>query len=415
MHFGWAGDSVNKTFFLILIAVCLNPFAVQKSEAKGGRDGGGGSVVVERNEKGEITGAKLYDLVYDDVDDRVVVPHFGGSKNLSVQQNYKRLISILARVNPTRAARYLECFADFNDPEQYRETSTPFDDTSDRGGATLPNGKPLEVAIYQRINPDKNLNEVRFKRYLPIWKAMDSAPDHQAATILHECIYGEAMQNGAMDSRYVRHLVSLIAENKLENLGLQNYSYLLKKMNFKDFDYQGLNLSLVENWCWLDLGNISSVCPLTLSEEQRFEKSYKVGSVEIDLKDIGSIDQFGRDHDGRQIRELILKRVTDVSLGTSGEFSLPLRDKITVGSIISGALDFGEYPIMLNGRKFILSGKISFYKNGQIESASEIHHLNNSFKRQTYKFSPDGILLEEKIVDVDFSYVDSVIKKQINY
>lgn len=77
-----------------------------------------------------------------------------------------------------------------------------------------------------------------------VWQQLGALD--QAATLLHEALYDEALKRGATDSILVRHFVALLLSDQWSKQAAQNIIKLLKDMKFESTRVQGVDVQLLQ-------------------------------------------------------------------------------------------------------------------------------------------------------------------------
>ena len=194
--------------------------------------GNGGDVVVCRNASNEITSIEALDIYEGRV--RWQIELDLGEASLFPLQKVELALSRLGRISSIRAERYLEKAKQFEADALFLD-NTELPDISDSNHLIFPKNCKVEQIIIQRTPtfPDD-------RRYLisnDLWKQLD--PTNKAALILHEIIYGEALEYDHPDSVPTRYFSAHLMSHRFESFTPKEMADFLKMIRFRKFDYQG--------------------------------------------------------------------------------------------------------------------------------------------------------------------------------
>lgn len=199
--------------------------AGKRVEALGNSVGNGGDALVCHAPES----VQFFD-VYEAATLRGVSVSFGDSGG-SVQDKVSFAIERLRAVDPSRAAQYADDADKFwGDVVFLHGTSLP--GIADTGNVYVPNTCTVAQIVIQK-KPDLPGD----KRYVidgDLWDRL-SAED-QAALVLHEVIYKDAIAHGQRDSRRVRYFNSVVFSTQLAGMSAGDYSVLVRAAGLDFFE-----------------------------------------------------------------------------------------------------------------------------------------------------------------------------------
>lgn len=175
-----------------------------------------------------------------------------GSDNLNVDQKLQIALTRLSRLSPARALRYQAHIKTFMSEIKWMPEGS-LQDVKDSDEVAFPsNCKILQIA--NQSIPILSTD----KRYLIdeyLWSKLDS--NQKAALLLHEVILREAVEIGHLNSVSARYLNSLILSTEIEQLPIEEFTEILKKLDFTSNSIQGINIDLKE-YEFYSNGNLKS-------------------------------------------------------------------------------------------------------------------------------------------------------------
>ena len=192
------------------------------------------------------------------------------SENLDERVNY--LLDKIAVLNPVRAQKYRKWFLDFFSELQF--TNDSLQANPDIGFGQVPAGCSLELAVFQR-NPGI-INRYRYTVRKTLWDQLDVIG--QAALVLHELIYREAVQqdNQHQTSERSRFLNAWINSKEFSRVSLNEYLSRLQALHFRDAEY-GLHQ--------IYLGHYNEDKRAWEKFDLKFFESGSVATITVDAKD----------------------------------------------------------------------------------------------------------------------------------
>ncbi len=159
-----------------------------------------------------------------------------GAPELTVRQKVEVALKRLSRLDPDRAstlsheAEFLLADAEAFDRDSSARTShirftdDVLSDIDDSEETAIPVGcqKAQLVIRVRAVVPEDRPFEI----HRPFWVRMSS--DQRALAVLHEVWYGEALQNGAHDSRFARYLNTWTSSAEFEAIQFKDYASILE-------------------------------------------------------------------------------------------------------------------------------------------------------------------------------------------
>jgi hypothetical protein len=202
--------------------------------ASGGGSTGGGDAVVCRDSSGKTQSVEFYDL-YEGREIDGITYEFGPA-NLDALGQVRVALARMARLNPTRAKKYMAQAEAFVTDTKW-VSGKKLIDVPDTGIGFVPNHCNLEQVAIQDLQPFGD------KRYLvneDLYKAMGTKS--QAALILHEILYRE--YGPGTSSVPVRKFNAFLWSHKAKAATLLEYYKQIWPLKFKELDaHNRLNCS----------------------------------------------------------------------------------------------------------------------------------------------------------------------------
>jgi hypothetical protein len=209
---------------VIHISACKTPDPSTSDILSGVQEGNGGDGVVCKAADGKIISVESFDLYEAEVL-RGIVPVLG-APDLTPVEKLTEALKRFARLDPERAARYLEKAKSFQD--NWRPVPDfVLIDIQDSNHIGLKAGCTLEQLV--AYIPPKFPQDKPYIISKDLWQHLTN--DHQAAVILHEIIYRELKENGAKDSSEARYFTSVILSDVLDSYDHAEYIKLLELIN----------------------------------------------------------------------------------------------------------------------------------------------------------------------------------------
>lgn len=186
--------------------------------------GNGGDAIVCKSSYPDLGGGRSGLLDYYEARKvRGWTINFQGAHN--VGERVTLAISRLKKLDPDRAALYLDYAASFSDEAQLiPDLYLP--NLPDDGPVSLP-GADCEVRQLAIQRKPSMFGDKRYVIDEGIWTGLDD--DSKAGLILHEIIYRETVDLGHKTSAAARYLNALLASNAISRLSRNAYAELLEK------------------------------------------------------------------------------------------------------------------------------------------------------------------------------------------
>lgn len=270
------------------------------------------------------------------------------------------LLERLKRVSPKRAEVYQKQADEFL-AEAIILYKTRFVEIPDSDHITLPVGCSIVQGIVQ-VEPDLP-GKKRYTINGDLWDTLDEAT--RAGLILHEIIYREAISYGHKNSIAVRYLTGFISSERMTSVTQESWIELLRKLDFKKTDIQGLPILLEYN---------KKPAGIEFYSNGRLAKAL----VDPDIEFI---------YNGARINVFYF-----------GEDQLPTVRFFENGNISSFTCGLRCGPFFLAGEKYETQlGRVSFFENG------EPQFFGNIYQDKTIIQLGNRIFLKgRKNVDVQF-------------
>lgn len=225
--------SVSKLLLIGTFAQIL-PWTAQA----GGSVGNGGDVVVCQA-RGGVT-VETLDL-YEARTLRGLTPSLGDPK-LSWQDKFALALARLEKVDPYRAAHYRDRVQQFTSEASFIP-HIQLTDIPDSQQVLLPAQCSIAQIAVQK--PPQFPGDPYYVISKDLWDQLDS--ENQAALVMHEIVYREAIEFGHTNSISARYFNSLILSDRLAAVTLNDYIHLLYRLPFKSATVRQLEINLEAN------------------------------------------------------------------------------------------------------------------------------------------------------------------------
>jgi hypothetical protein len=151
-------------------------------------------------------------------------------------------LSRLSQVSPHRAEMYKAWYTEFYQ-QAFFLSGTRFVDIPDSDHIAFPSGCTVEQAIVQVQNPLPG--QRRYTINGDLWEKLNE--ETRAGLILHEIVYREAISYGHKNSIAARYLTGFLASDKMNSITQSDFAELLRQLEFRRIDFNGLWLMLEYN------------------------------------------------------------------------------------------------------------------------------------------------------------------------
>lgn len=202
---------------------CLSIFGLLAPPAVASTVGNGGDVVVCPDRPAEMLD------VYEARELRGIGLSMG-SPELDPYAKAAAALALLAPHDPQRAETYLEWLREFDGEAKFKE-GIELVDVPDSLHVFLPRGCALEQIAIQRDPPFEP--NVRYIISKDLWDLLNA--DHQAALLLHEIVYRDAIAHHQTDSINARYFVAYLISGRLAGMSEQGYRDLIERAALEDF------------------------------------------------------------------------------------------------------------------------------------------------------------------------------------
>lgn len=183
--------------------------------------GNGGDVVICRDSQGSITSMEMADLF----EARTIrhIPLDLGSSTLTPEQKAHLAIERMTAFDPNRAAYFHAAINTFMQKVWFVDFELP--DLNDTGEITIPPGCLIhQIAIHKE---PETPNDLEFWIRKAFWESPQFDNNQKAALILHEVVFGKLIEQGHLNSRKARALVSYLASPSLTSMTYEQFEKLM--------------------------------------------------------------------------------------------------------------------------------------------------------------------------------------------
>lgn len=228
----------------------------------GNEAGNGGHGVVCRNGH-RVKSVELLDYY----EARLLMPELTPDLQRGSTEMEKALAVLerLERVDALRAARYRKAVENFFEDARFIDQAL-LGSTNDYGYVPLENDCRVEQIVVQRKTPFPEM-----KRYLvqqSLWNRL--TVEHRAGLILHEVIYGHALELGHRDSVATRYFNALVSSKKLETMPEATFGTLMASIGLSDAGSAAASPSWIAPTLALSSARIGEAYEVTLRPYVRY-------------------------------------------------------------------------------------------------------------------------------------------------
>ncbi len=326
-----------------------------------------------------------------------------GESTLSLEEKINLVLSRLVRLSPIRAQRYKEHVSAFFDDVKWIKDGTLVD-IPDSDHVVIPtNCKILQIA--NQSTPVFKTD----KRYLidfSLWNNLDN--NQKVALIFHEVIYREALELGHINSISTRLLNSLLLSLEIEQMSIEEFNNVLRKIDFKWGENQGIQFLLDESF-FFENGQLKSGTFLSGSLLK-----FRNNSIQV----TGNFSIFSNG----QISLFTPLNETNIQIDDNKYNLLPFPVEIYENGHIKKMMLNPSTVFVSQSNKLEIQGAVSYYNNGELKSchvkSGRINNRNyrkqdmeimgntsfyqNGVVKQTNFKNPERFRISNQLGDIDF-------------